>query len=444
MAPVTLSKISTVTVGAGGVSSIDFTNIPQIYTDLIVMCSIRTTRASVVDGISVTFNNTYTGSSNREVYGSGSGTGSGADPTGSYVGYVNGNNATANVFGNSTLYIPNYTSSNAKSSFGDSVSENNTTAAYQSLEANIWSNGSAINRLTLSSYTGSTIMQYSTATLYGVKASSIGAKATGGNISQIGNYYIHTFTGSGTFTPLQNMTVDYLVVGGGGGGGARYGGGGGAGGLRCTVGATGGGGSIESPLSLTANTGYTVTVGAGGSGGTDGVSNGSGSNGQNSVFSTITSIGGGGGAGNGDTNPQNTAGSGGSGGGGTYLNGARGTGTANQGYDGGAGSGSFFGGGGGGGAGGAGVGGDAGGANFTVGGIGIQTSISGASTFYAAGGGGYGALGGSGIGGNGGGAAGGTSIGKIGNTSTGSGGGGGAVDSGGTGASGVVIIRYTI
>ena len=50
-------------------------------------------------------------------------------------------------------------------------------------------------------------------------------------------------------------TVNYLVVAGGAGGGGSQGGsylgsgGGGAGGLRCTVTATGGGGSLESALS---------------------------------------------------------------------------------------------------------------------------------------------------------------------------------------------------
>ena len=58
-------------------------------------------------------------------------------------------------------------------------------------------------------------------------------------------------------------TVDYLVVAGGGGGG-RYGGGG-AGGLRSTIDQTGGGGSLESAVPISAAT-YTITVGEGGRG----------------------------------------------------------------------------------------------------------------------------------------------------------------------------------
>ena len=62
------------------------------------------------------------------------------------------------------------------------------------------------------------------------------------------------------------LTIDYLVVAGGGGGGVRTAGGGGAGGLRCTVTATGGGGTLESSLTLSLATNYSITVGGGGAG----------------------------------------------------------------------------------------------------------------------------------------------------------------------------------
>ena len=43
--------------------------------------------------------------------------------------------------------------------------------------------------------------------------------ATGGTITTNGNYKVHSFTSSGTFTVTGTGTVEYLVVGGGGGGG---------------------------------------------------------------------------------------------------------------------------------------------------------------------------------------------------------------------------------
>ena len=56
--------------------------------------------------------------------------------------------------------------------------------------------------------------------------------ATGGSITTITGYKVHTFTSGGTFTVETGAgTIEYLVIGGGGGGGSASvaGGGGGAG-----------------------------------------------------------------------------------------------------------------------------------------------------------------------------------------------------------------------
>jgi len=62
-------------------------------------------------------------------------------------------------------------------------------------------------------------------------------QATGGTITNVGGYTIHTFTTSGTFNVVSGaFNVDYLVVAGGGGGAPYRGGGGGAGGFRTATG----------------------------------------------------------------------------------------------------------------------------------------------------------------------------------------------------------------
>jgi hypothetical protein len=167
----TFVKIAAVTVGSGGASSIDFTSIPSTYTDLCVLVSARGTRADAIDALAITFNSTTSGESSRELFGTGSAVGSGSDPSGMYLGYIPGDTATASTFGNSMLYIPNYAGSNSKSSSADSVSENNATRAGASLEANLWANSAAITSIKLENFLGDTLMQYSTATLYGIKNS---------------------------------------------------------------------------------------------------------------------------------------------------------------------------------------------------------------------------------------------------------------------------------
>ena len=128
-------------------------------------------------------------------------------------------------------------------------------------------------------------------------------KTTGGAITSYSGYRVHSFinTGDTTFTVLEAITCDILVVGGGGGGGQR-GGGGGAGGFR----------QISSQ-SLSAGT-YTVTVGDGGAGST--ASNAKGVNGEDSSISgiSLTASGGGGAGSQGNINGAD-GGSGGGGGG---------------------------------------------------------------------------------------------------------------------------------
>lgn len=166
----TFIKISTVTVGSGGAANIDFTNIPQTYTDLLIKISLRTDRAVAFDALEFNFNNSSASRNYRELYGNGSTTVSGTSTAG-LAGYIPGASATSSVFGNTEIYIPNYTSSNFKTSSSDSVGETNATTAYTHLIGNIWSNTAAITRITLLSSYSANLVQYTTATLYGIKSS---------------------------------------------------------------------------------------------------------------------------------------------------------------------------------------------------------------------------------------------------------------------------------
>jgi len=439
--PITNMKaIQTVTVGAGGAASIDFTNIPQTYTDLHLLVSLREESSTSAVAF-IKFNNSTANRSERYIQGNGSSATSGTTSVLQFI--VCQPSDTASTFGNASIYIPNYTSSNFKSVSSDSVSENNATSAFSRLVAGLWADTSAINQITITTDTGD-VAQYSTATLYGVTSAAVGAKATGGIISQDANYFYHTFLASGTFTPTQSITADCLVVAGGGGGGLDNGGGGGAGGLLAYT-----------SQSLTA-TGYTITVGGGGASPSTG---GQGANGSNSQFGSLTAPTGGGGGGGqsaGGANGRN-GGSGGGTGNGTST--TAGTGTSGQGNNGGVGNstaGSFPGGGGGGAgaAGGnaasatAGAGG-AGSSSYSAWGLATGTGELVSGTYYYAGGGGAAGsprgLGGAGGGGSGGVFSGTPLLGTSGLANTG-GGGGGSAGLGSaasvSGGSGIVIVRY--
>ena len=151
-----------------GQASIEFTSIPATYTDLYLVFSLRDT-SDTVAGL-VTFNTSGGTYTRRRLQGSGSTV---MSDTAGHDFTINVAGFTANTFGSGAIYIPNYTSSNAKSYSSDSVSETNSTASYQRLNAGLWSGTSAITSVTMEPLVGSWV-QYSSATVYGITAGSDG------------------------------------------------------------------------------------------------------------------------------------------------------------------------------------------------------------------------------------------------------------------------------
>ena len=167
----TYSKLASTTVGAGGTSTITFSNIPQNYTDLKLVLSTRVSGGSNAwSDHTYSFNGTSTSAnvSSRVLYSTGTSALSTTFTT-AYFSIGEGNAGTASTFGNSELYIPNYTSSNNKSMLSDGVSENNATSSLTQMQAALWSNTSAITSITITDISSNNYVQYSTATLYGIR-----------------------------------------------------------------------------------------------------------------------------------------------------------------------------------------------------------------------------------------------------------------------------------
>jgi hypothetical protein len=167
-----LFKIATTTVGSGGASNVDFTSIPQGYTDLKVVINARSNYAGAVEGVNVIVNNDTDTSNNAYIYlqGNGSAASTSINTASAYqqLGLQDAANNTVNTFGNMEIYIPNYTSSNYKSLSGDSVTEDNATTAYTRLAAGLYKSTNAITRLTFNVALGTSWSQYSTFTIYGI------------------------------------------------------------------------------------------------------------------------------------------------------------------------------------------------------------------------------------------------------------------------------------
>lgn len=433
-------------------STIDFTNIPQNYTDLYIVLSGRSSRSAVNDVLYMKFNDSTSGYSSKILEGNGASATSYSGSSSAFTDIfgIPAASSTASTFGSVSIYIPNYTSSNNKSISVDGVGENNATTAYADLYAGLWSNSSAVTKITLYNII-STFTANTTATLYGIG----GARASGGTITADARYTYHTFTSTGTFTANEKIKgAEILCIAGGGGGGS---------GDNANIGAGGGGGggvAYAWGQTISAGSSYSAIIGAGGSGGTWSSGNGNNGNaGSNSSFASITGIGGGYGA----TVPVagGNGGSGGGAGGGLSASGGSSTqttpsGGVGYGNAGGANTGFTGAGGGGGGAGVAGsvaasnTGGKGGDGTTLFSSWGYATStgeLSGGVYYYAGGGGGAGysstGNGAKGLGGATAGANGGSASNATANTGGGGGGASGTSSrSGGTGGSGLVIIRY--
>lgn len=173
----TMTLISTVTVGSGGTSAINFTSIPSTYTDLCIKLSARTTTtSSSQDYIKIRFNSdTGNNYADGALFANTASVGSVYMATtdaigGIYWTIVPSTTATANTFGNADIYIPNYRASTYKSIQVDATSSNNAGAQFIFEVAGMWLSTSAITSISLIGQDG-TINQNSTASLYGIKNS---------------------------------------------------------------------------------------------------------------------------------------------------------------------------------------------------------------------------------------------------------------------------------
>ena len=154
-------------------SSVSFTGLGAYssdYTDLLLMLSIR--QSNVAEWCYINFNSSSSSYTNLQLYGTGSGAApdSGSTP---WAGANNYSNSTANTFANTSVYIPNFSSSNYKSISYDGVQENNTTTAFSVLGGTLWSNTSAITSITLYAQSAPSqgFVSGSSFYLYGIKNS---------------------------------------------------------------------------------------------------------------------------------------------------------------------------------------------------------------------------------------------------------------------------------
>jgi hypothetical protein len=167
-------SISTVTVGAGGSSSITFSSIPSTYTHLQVRGIGRTARSGVhIDGLYLQFNgDTGTSYSSHTMYGSGTGVASysiiNTDSPQSGAGLA-GSTAGTNVFGVSILDILDYTNANKYKTVRNLSGLETNGLGEADFGSALWRSSAAITSIRFFTESGTAFQQYSQFALYGIR-----------------------------------------------------------------------------------------------------------------------------------------------------------------------------------------------------------------------------------------------------------------------------------
>jgi hypothetical protein len=166
-------SIATVTVGAGGSSSITFSSIPNTYTHLQVRGIARSTRSATSDYIALQLNSD-TGS--NYAYHGLEGDGSTASAFGLAtqtfmdVERASAASATASVFGASVFDILDYANTNKYKTMRNLGGIDNNGSGSVFLTSGLWQNTNAVTTITLKAQGGtSNFAQYSSFALYGIR-----------------------------------------------------------------------------------------------------------------------------------------------------------------------------------------------------------------------------------------------------------------------------------
>jgi hypothetical protein len=175
---ISFDSIQTVSVGAGGQSSISFSSIPSNYKHLQIRAIARTTDAGQTQdiiGLRINSDTTTGNYVSHRIAGDGTNKVSAAQASGTYssswAGYATGVNAPANMFGATIIDLLDY-SSTVKNKVGRNLAgdhQNNTTDQQIIFGSTLYLSTSAVTTVTLVPIFASAFAQYSHFALYGIK-----------------------------------------------------------------------------------------------------------------------------------------------------------------------------------------------------------------------------------------------------------------------------------
>jgi hypothetical protein len=173
-------SISTVTVGAGGASTVTFSSIPSTYQHLQIRVFVQTNRGTFCrDNLKVIFNaDSGANYADHEIYGDGASVGAGAttSATSMSIGTV-GTSAVLSslLFGGRIIDVIDYANASKYKTVRSigGVDMNGTGVSgiggLVDFKSGLWQSSTAINSMTFTTGVGTSFNQYSSFALYGIK-----------------------------------------------------------------------------------------------------------------------------------------------------------------------------------------------------------------------------------------------------------------------------------
>lgn len=164
-------SIATVTVGAGGQSSISFSSIPSTYKHLQIRSFGRATGVTTDANVLLQFNSDATAGNypQHTMYGTGSSVGTGYSPNDSTMAVSRqpGASSSASMFGVGISDVLDYTNTNKYKTVRSLCGHDQNGSGILLFNSGLWKSTSAVTSITIT--TDTAFAQYSQISLYGIK-----------------------------------------------------------------------------------------------------------------------------------------------------------------------------------------------------------------------------------------------------------------------------------
>lgn len=165
-------SIATQTVGSGGSTSITFSSIPSTYKHLQIRALIKTSNSGAPYAFQIRYNgDTGSNYTYHRLFGGGGGALTSVATTGATqasLAYIPASGET-NIFANCIADILDYTDTSKNKVHRALGGYDANGSGYGTFFSGVWLNTSAITSITVISESGSTMAQYSSIALYGIK-----------------------------------------------------------------------------------------------------------------------------------------------------------------------------------------------------------------------------------------------------------------------------------